>query len=110
MALPPNYRSKSEVALAAVYSGEMAARRWLVSGRVQGVGYRNYVQKYALRNGLTGYARNLADGSVEVHAVGEDKMLESLSGYIRRGPMLADVRTVDERLTEPVGYDGFHIR
>ncbi len=37
-------------------------------------------------------------------------MLESLSGYIRRGPMLAEVRTVDERLAEPVGYDGFHIR
>ncbi len=86
------------------------ARRWLVTGRVQGVGYRNYVQKHALRQKLTGYARNLADGSVEVHAVGDPDGLRMLSGYVRRGPMLADVRTVDEQVAEIVRYDGFYIR
>nr|WP_238326040.1 acylphosphatase [Bryobacter aggregatus] len=92
------------------YPVGMGARRWLVSGRVQGVGFRNYVQKHALKNGLSGYAKNLEDGSVEVHAVGEDTALQILSGYVRRGPMLADVRTVDEQVAEHVRYDGFHIR
>jgi acylphosphatase len=92
------------------YTGEMDARKWVVAGRVQGVGFRNYVQKYACRLGLTGYAKNLADGRVEVHAVGEEAKLNSLSGYVRRGPMLAEVRTVDEQVAEVVGYDGFYIR
>jgi acylphosphatase len=88
----------------------MEAKWWRVTGRVQGVGFRNYVQKHGLRLGLTGYVRNLADGSVEVHAVGEKPGLDALSGYIRRGPMWAEVRTVDERTAEVVSYDGFQIR
>jgi len=88
----------------------MSSRRWVVSGRVQGVGFRNYIQKHSLKLGLTGYAKNLTDGSVEVHAVGKDESLSSLSGYVRRGPMLAEVRTVDEQSAEIVRYDGFHIR
>lgn len=88
----------------------MTSRKWLVNGRVQGVGFRNYIQKHSLRLGLTGYARNLADGSVEVHAVGKVDSLNLLSGYVRRGPMLAEVRTVDEQSAEIVRYDGFHIR
>jgi len=88
----------------------MSARRWLVTGRVQGVGFRNYIQKHALKLDLTGYAKNLADGSVEVHAVGDDAGLNRLSGYVRRGPMLAEVRKVDEQSAELVRYDGFQIR
>jgi acylphosphatase len=88
----------------------MTARKWLVSGRVQGVGFRNYVQKHARKLALTGYAKNLADGCVEVHAVGTESELDALSGYVRRGPMLAEVRTIDERLAEIVRYDGFQIR
>ncbi len=83
---------------------------WSVSGRVQGVGFRNYIQKHASRLSLTGYAKNLADGSVEVVAVGEVASLNSLAGYVRRGPMLAEVRTFDERVAELVRYDGFQIR
>ncbi len=81
-----------------------------MSGRVQGVGFRNYVQKHALRIGLAGFAKNLADGGVEVYALGEESSLLALSRYVRRGPMLAEVRTVEELIAEPVGYDGFHIR
>ena len=88
----------------------MTARRWLVTGRVQGVGFRNYIQKHARKLGLTGYAKNLADGQVEVQAVGDSSTLDSLSGYVRRGPMLADVRTIDEQLADLVRYDGFQIR
>lgn len=88
----------------------MQARKWFVTGHVQGVGYRNYIQKHSLKLGLTGYAKNLADGGVEVHAVGESAKLDSLSGYVRRGPMLAVVRTVDEQAADLVRYDGFQIR
>ncbi len=88
----------------------MTGRRWLVTGRVQGVGFRNYIQKHGLKLGLTGYAKNLADGGVEVHAVGKEAQLNALSGYVRRGPMLAEVRTVDEQAADCVRYDGFQIR
>jgi len=92
----------------------MASYRWRVSGRVQGVGFRNYVRKHAKRLGVVGYARNHSDGSVEVHGVGEDKALESLAGYIRRGPMLAEVEHFEgEKLgqeAEAASYDGFDIR
>jgi acylphosphatase len=88
----------------------MVARKWLVTGRVQGVGFRNYVQKHALKLDITGYAKNLADGSVEVHAVGDAANLTKLSGYVRRGPMLAEVRTIDEQSADLVRYDGFQIR
>lgn len=88
----------------------MVARKWLVTGRVQGVGFRNYVQKHALKLDITGYAKNLADGSVEVHAVGDAANLNKLSGYVRRGPMLAEVRTIDEQSADLVRYDGFQIR
>jgi acylphosphatase len=90
--------------------GRMTGRIWQVTGRVQGVGFRNYVQKHALKLGLTGYAKNLADGGVEVHAVGEEEALSRLSGYVRRGPMFAEVRTVDEQAAGVVRYDGFQIR
>jgi len=88
----------------------MTSRKWLVTGRVQGVGFRNYVQKHATRQGLTGYAKNLADGSVEVHAVGQPASLDLLSAYVRRGPMLAEVRTIDEQIANIVRYDSFQIR
>ncbi len=88
----------------------MTARKWSVSGRVQGIGFRNYIQKYARKLGLEGYARNLSDGSVEVYAVGAAASLDSLSGYVRRGPMLAEVRTIDEQIAGPIRYDGFQIR
>ncbi len=88
----------------------MTARKWQVSGRVQGVGFRNYVQKHARKLGLTGYAKNLADGDVEVHAVGTASELDAFSGYVRRGPMLAEVRTIDEQIADIVRYDGFQIR
>ncbi len=88
----------------------MIARKWCVSGRVQGVGFRNYIQKHARKLNLNGYAKNLADGNVEVYAVGDLSSLDSLSGYVRRGPMLAEVRTIDEQIAGPVRYDGFQIR
>lgn len=69
-------------------------KRFLVSGRVQGVGYRNFARHYARKIGLAGYAANLADGSVEVEAEGTDAALRQFEVMLRRGPPLARVATV----------------
>ena len=69
-------------------------RRYLVSGRVQGVGFRYFVQREATRLGLTGYAANLADGRVEVLATGELPVLDQLEQALNRGPGAARVTGV----------------
>ena len=84
------------------------AKIWVVSGRVQGVGFRYFVQKEATRLALSGYAKNLADGSVEVLAIGSQ--LDELEGLLWRGPAWAEVRHVEARESEMVNYEGFHIK
>jgi acylphosphatase len=85
------------------------ARRWLVRGRVQGVGYRSFAQKAAASLELTGYTRNLDDGRVEVYAVGTEAKLSQLSGMLHKGPMWADVRGVDEQEAAVQQYGSFRI-
>lgn len=75
----------------------MTARRWFVRGRVQGVGYRYFVQNAAAQLGLTGYARNLDDGRVEVYAVGPADKLSDFAGMLHAGPRWSDVRGVEEQ-------------
>ena len=71
-------------------------RRFLVAGQVQGVGYRWFVARHARGLGLAGYARNLADGRVEVVSRGEDEAaLKELEALLRRGPANAHVTTVE---------------
>jgi acylphosphatase len=66
--------------------------RFLVTGQVQGVGYRWFAARHARQLGLTGYARNLADGRVEVVTRGEDpSALAQLEQVLRRGPAHAEV-------------------
>jgi acylphosphatase len=89
---------------------EDAARRYFVRGRVQGVGYRDFAQRAATGLGLTGYARNLDDGRVEVFAVGSPEHLEQLSSRLRKGPLLSDVRGVEEQDSPVQQYDSFYIR
>ncbi len=86
-----------------------AARRWLVRGRVQGVGYRYFAQRAASGLGLTGYARNLDDGRVEVYAAGPQDKLSQLAGMLHRGPRWADVRGVEEREDAVHEYGSFRI-
>ena len=69
-------------------------RRYLVSGRVQGVGYRFFAQREAMRLKLTGYAENLDDGRVEVLAVGDAPALEEFERALARGPSAARVTSV----------------
>ena len=72
----------------------MACARFVVSGRVQGVFFRASTREEALRLGLTGHARNLADGTVEVIACGGDAALDALERWLHSGPPLARVGTV----------------
>ncbi|HXH03079.1 MAG TPA: acylphosphatase [Candidatus Competibacteraceae bacterium] len=76
--------------------------RCYVSGRVQGVYYRAYTRQQALRLGVTGYARNLADGRVEVLAVGPQEAVLALRDWLWEGPPAARVTQVEwEQLTCP---------
>ena len=74
----------------------MARARFLVRGVVQGVGYRWFVSRAAERLGLSGVARNLEDGSVEVLVQGEGADITSLELELKRGPSMARVRSVDK--------------
>src|SRR5215472_3352698 len=85
------------------------AQRWFIRGRVQGVGFRYFAQRTALELGLTGYVRNLDDGGVEVYAAGPEEQLSRFAALLRRGPRMAEVRTVEERSAEPGGYRSFEI-
>jgi acylphosphatase len=88
----------------------MIARRWLVHGRVQGVGYRYFVEKSAVELGLEGWARNLDDGRVEVYAAGAQEKIQKLAGLLRVGPRWADVRGVEEHEAAVQKFGGFQIR
>jgi acylphosphatase len=77
---------------------------WIVSGRVQGVGFRWYVLRRAGELGLVGWVANLPDGRVEVVASGSEAAIESLDSVLRRGPRLALVSHV-ERGTYPHEVD-----
>ena len=75
--------------------GFMAVQRILVSGRVQGVGYRDWVVRTAQRTGLTGWVRNLKDGRVEIVASGDEEVLNALIDGCRDGSPLARVEHVE---------------
>ncbi|MGE5645146.1 MAG: acylphosphatase [Acidobacteriota bacterium] len=90
-------------------SGPRTARTYYIQGRVQGVGFRYFVERAAGELGVTGYTRNLEDGRVEVYAVGTEAQLSELAGLLRMGPRLADVRGVEEREAAVLEYSGFHI-
>lgn len=72
----------------------MKGRHYLVSGRVQGVGFRNFVFKKAMALGLSGQVRNLDDGRVEVVAWGLEEALTELETTVAKGPLLSNVTDV----------------
>ena len=82
------------------------ARRFLISGRVQGVGYRFFARRAASVEGLHGMARNLDDGRVEVFVEGDEEAITRFERVIRRGPMGARVEQV---MIEPVLPSGRYI-
>ena len=86
------------------------ARRFLVRGRVQGVGFRWFVEREAHILGIAGWVRNNADGSVEVLAMGSHEQLLGLRSRLRQGPRAARVDDVAETEVKPVaGLKTFRI-
>jgi acylphosphatase len=89
---------------------EKIARRYRVRGRVQGVGFRYFVEQSSKALGLRGWVRNDDDGSVEVYAVGTAAQISELAGMLWRGPRWAEVRGVDEAEAAVEDHPGFSVR
>ncbi len=87
-----------------------ACMRYVVSGRVQGVGFRVGVCAQAQALGLTGWVRNRDDGAVELLACGADSALEALHAWLRIGPVLAEVAAVERASVPLAHHKSFAIR
>lgn len=85
-----------------------SAARFFVSGRVQGVAFRAHTRQQALALGLRGYARNLADGRVEVIAAGDAAAIDALGHWLHHGPPLARVDALSREACDaadaPAGF------
>ena len=89
---------------------QIEARTFVVRGRVQGVGFRWFVEREAHMLGVAGWVRNHHDGSVEVLAIGTRDQLSGLRSRLRQGPRAARVDDVQETETKPVpGLTTFRI-
>lgn len=86
------------------------ARRYLIAGRVQGVGFRFFAEDAARREGLSGWVRNRADGRVETLAEGEAEAVERFERSLDQGPRGARVDAVEREELAPAGLFGFTIR
>src|SRR6266566_5572275 len=85
-------------------------RRYVVRGRVQGVGFRWFVEREAHMLGIAGWVRNNSNGSVEVLAIGTRDQLLGLRSRLRRGPRASRVDDVEEAEAKPVaGLNTFRI-
>ena len=83
--------------------------KFRVTGRVQGVFFRASTREQAEKLGISGYARNQADGSVEVLACGPGSALNDLAEWLKTGPRLAAVETVSAEPSEEIAVSGFRI-
>jgi acylphosphatase len=84
--------------------------RVLISGLVQGVSFRDACRRIAERQGVSGWVRNLPDGSVEAVFEGPDEAVDALVEWSRHGPRLAVVKDVRVQAEPPEGITGFQIR
>jgi acylphosphatase len=89
---------------------ERVARRYVVRGQVQGVGFRFFTVRMAETIGVSGWVRNLDDGGVEAVACGTKRQIDEFSGYLRRGPRWSEVRSVEETEHPLLQSGGFSIR
>jgi acylphosphatase len=86
-------------------------RHFFVRGRVQGVGFRWFVEREAHILGISGWVRNNHDGSVEVLAMGTSEQLAGLRARLQEGPRAARVDDIEESVTDPVaGINSFQVR
>jgi acylphosphatase len=89
----------------------LQARRYVIGGRVQGVGFRFFTEAAAAREGLHGWVRNLPDGRVEIAAEGDVEALERFERHVRHGPPGARVEQFEVNVDVPTGrHSGFSIR
>jgi acylphosphatase len=87
------------------------ARHFLISGRVQGVGFRYYAERVANQEGVHGWVRNLPDGRVEASAEGDVEAIDRFEGRLRHGPPGARVEHLEVEEVVPDGRDsGFSVR
>jgi len=85
-------------------------RRLVVTGRVQGVWYRESCRRAAVGLGVNGWVRNRADGSVEVALEGPRAQVTAMVAWCHQGPTHAHVERVEEAAEEPVGERAFRVR
>lgn len=91
-------------------ASEKIAKRYLISGRVQGVGFRFFAEDWANQLGICGYAKNLWDGNVEVYAIGSSAALEEYKRHLAEGPRSARVTNLEESDATPdKSYNRFEI-
>jgi len=86
------------------------ARRVRVTGRVQGVFFRAWMQQQALELGVNGWVRNASDGSVEAHFEGDEAAIKALIDRLWHGPPSARVEAVEVQEARPEGFDRFSVR
>ena len=88
----------------------MHTYRFIVSGRVQGVWYRDTVKKKALEKNITGYAKNLPDGTVEVVANLKEEDIESFQKILKKGSLLSNVQSIEVGEIMPLYFETFEVR
>jgi len=88
----------------------IVARKFVLSGLVQGVGFRFFTQRVAARHQIRGYVKNLDDGRVEAFAQGGPKSVEAFKHDITAGPRFSKVSDIEEIVLEPnTAYSAFRI-
>ncbi len=88
----------------------VVARKFIISGLVQGVGFRFFTQRAAARHQVRGYVKNLKDGRVETLAEGSEKAVEEFKHDLTAGPTYSNVEHLEEIVLEPTGlYSAFRI-
>ena len=88
---------------------DLETRRYVVTGRVQGVGFRWFVEREAAQAGVTGWVRNREDGSVEVMATGTRDQQRALRSKLQQGPRAARVDQVQESMAPYLEAQSFRI-
>jgi acylphosphatase len=89
---------------------DQEARRWIVVGAVQGVGYRYFARQAAQALGVRGWVRNLPEGGVEIQVAGPAERLEAFKAELRRGPRGCRVEDIEEeRLVQVPSWQSFNI-
>lgn len=85
-------------------------RHYFISGRVQGVFYRDSTQKKATELGITGWCRNTSDGRVECVAYGTEEQLDQLEKWFWNGPPAAEVSNIENNTTHHESMESFEVR